>query len=231
MPRRNRVTPFGDLVAVPDRGDLMGNRGVLHDRDGRIGCRLWASRRWICCLTDFRGRHRPILQPGRYTELFFLDEATALAAGHRPCAECRRAAFEHFMGAWASAVDGAEVGGFGRRPLADPVDRRLHAERIEAYTGRKMTYTACAASLPDGTMVALADRPDQAWLVMEGTLRMWTHGGYTEARTMPGGDVVVLTPRSTVAVLAAGYRPHTALRRKSDRRPHTGGIGDPAEPA
>jgi len=103
MPLRNRVTPFGDLVAVPDRGALMGNRGVLHDDERRI-VRFSQGRRWIACLTDVKGRRRPLMTPGRYTELFFLDEATALAAGHRPCWECRRADALRFRDAWARAA-------------------------------------------------------------------------------------------------------------------------------
>src|SRR6202451_2054834 len=97
--RQNRVTPFGDLVATPERGTFMGNRGVLHDAEGRIK-RVWQLKRWIVCVLEFRGRKRQVMTPGRYTELFFLDEATALAAGHRPCAECRRQRFNAFRDAW-----------------------------------------------------------------------------------------------------------------------------------
>ncbi len=102
MPRQNRVTPFGDLIATPERGTFLGNRGVLHDDAGRIK-RAWQLRRWIVCVLEFRGRKRSVMTPGRYTELFFLDEATALAAGHRPCAECRRARFLAFCDAWRAA--------------------------------------------------------------------------------------------------------------------------------
>src|SRR5919204_6549006 len=105
MPRQNRVTPFGEIVATPERGTLMGNRGVLHDGEGRIR-RPWQLRRWLVCVLDLKGRKRRVMTPGRYTELFFLDEATALAAGHRPCAECRRARFLAFCSAWGTANPG-----------------------------------------------------------------------------------------------------------------------------
>ena len=123
MPRPNRVTPFGELVAVPERGLVYGNRGCLHDEQGRIR-RRYAGRRWIACRLEFRGWHRgPLLQPGRFTELFFLDEATAFAAGHRPCALCRSADFRRFVDLWRSHhPDEAKV---------DAIDRRLHAERLD----------------------------------------------------------------------------------------------------
>ncbi|HEX3550596.1 MAG TPA: hypothetical protein VHT53_09475, partial [Candidatus Elarobacter sp.] len=125
MPLRNRVTPFGDIVALPGRGLLMGNRGVLHDDGGTI-VRASAVRRWIACRTEFRGRRRTLLQPRRWTELFFLDEATALAAGHRPCAECQRGRYREFQAAWAAA--NPTLAG-GAAPGADRMDAVLHAER------------------------------------------------------------------------------------------------------
>src|SRR5262249_48279462 len=122
---QNRVNPFGDLIAVPDRGTFMGNRGILHDTWGRIR-RPWTVKRWLVCVLEFRGRKRTVMTPNRYTELFFLDEATALAAGHRPCAECRHARYIAFRDAWAK--------GRGRsrspRPSADDMDNVLHAERV-----------------------------------------------------------------------------------------------------
>src|SRR3954449_4293664 len=124
MPKQNRVTPFGEIIAIPERGTFMGNRGVLHDAEGRIR-RAWQLQRWIVCVLEFRGRQRTVMAPGRYTELFFLDEATALAAGHRPCAECRHARFLDFCNAWGKANPGE---GRRSRPTADEIDRRLHAE-------------------------------------------------------------------------------------------------------
>jgi hypothetical protein len=145
MPLQNRVTPFGELIAVPDRGTLMGNRGVLHDGRRRI-VRFSNERRWISCLTDFRGRRRALMTPGRYTELFFLDEATALAAGHRPCWECRRTDALRFRAAWARACGREEAIPFGE------LDRLLHEERLEGR-GRMRRWSAEGATLPDGTML------------------------------------------------------------------------------
>src|ERR1700756_369210 len=145
MPRRNRVTPFADIVAVPERGTMMGNRGMLHDAEGRIR-RPWQVRRWLLCVLEFRGRYRTVMTPNRYTELFFLDEATALAAGHRPCAECRPARFLDFCRAWKVAHP--QDGGAGR-PTADEMDNRLHAERVAADRSKRV-YTAALDELPDG---------------------------------------------------------------------------------
>src|SRR5579863_2821842 len=132
MPRQNRVTPLGELIATPERGLVYGNRGCLHDADGRIR-RPFQVRRWIACTLEFRGRRRsPLMMPGRYTELFFLDEATALAAGHRPCAECRRADYNRFRDYWAQVVGGPTD--------ADSMDLRLHGERLDGR--KKRTYRA-----------------------------------------------------------------------------------------
>jgi hypothetical protein len=181
MPRQNRVTPLGDLIADPARGLVYGNRGCLHDADGRIR-RRWTTKRWIACRLEFRGRRRhPLLQPGRFTELFFLDEATAFAAGHRPCALCRREDYNRFM---------ALVGAGG----ADEIDARLHAER----TGRRRP---AEGDLPDGAFVLLGDAP---WLVAGGRLRRWTPAGYTDTR--PFERSVLVTPPTLVDVLRAGWR-------------------------
>ena len=186
---QNRVTPFGDLVAVPDRGAWTGNRGVLHDGQRRI-VRRWQNRRWIICRLEFKGRHRQVMTPGRWTELFFLDEATALAAGHRPCAECRRDDFRAFVAAWPHPA---------RR--APAVDEVLHRERLE-----ERPAVGDPASLPDGAMVAAGDA---AYLVAGGRLHRWTPAGYGRPAAVAGsggGDrLVLLTPPSTVAALAEGY--------------------------
>src|SRR5688500_958226 len=139
MPHRNRVTPFGEIVAMPERGTLMGNRGVLHGDDGSHR-RDRQVRRWVACRPEFQGRLRPIRQPRRWTELFFLDEATALAAGHRPCAECRREDYRRWQAAWPHADTGA-----------DAMDRVLHADRLVARA--KRTFEAALGDLPDGVMV------------------------------------------------------------------------------
>ena len=184
MPLRNRVTPLGELIADPARGLVFGNRGCLHDAEGTIR-RRWQVKRWIACRLEFRGRRRsPLMQPGRYTELFFLDEATALAAGHRPCAECRREDYRRFL----------ELVGETR---ADAVDERLHRERTAHYA------SAAWASLPDGVLVLDAGEP---WLVRGRDLRRWTPAGYAERAARPrNGEATVVTPPSLVAVLAAGW--------------------------
>ncbi len=195
MTRRNRVTPFSELVAVPERGMFMGNRGVLHDDEGGI-VRFSQVRRWICCLTAFKGRRRPLMTPGSYTELFFLDEATALAAGHRPCFECRRADGVRFREAWAEAAGReASIG-------ADALDRVLHDDRLES-PGRMRRWSAATASLPDGTMASI---DGAAHLVHAGGLREWTPGGYRAARSAPP-TVEVLTARTIVGAITAGYAP------------------------
>jgi hypothetical protein len=197
MPLQNRVTPFGEIVALPERGTLMGNRGILHDDAGRM-VRSWQVRRWIACRTTFRGRQRQLLQPHSYTELFFLDEATAFAAGHRPCAECRHADFQRFKAAWAvgvSAPDGA-----------DHMDAVLHADRLEGRGAhqRKRCYWEQVATLPEGVFIHL-DR--SAWLLWRGRLLEWSAGGYRTRRSLPPASsrVEILTPRSLVTVLRAGY--------------------------
>ena len=196
MPLQNRVTPFSDLIAVPDRGTLMGNRGVLHDDDRRI-VRFSQGRRWISCLTEFKGRRRVPMTPGNYTELFFLDEATALAAGHRPCHECRRADALRFREAWARGAGADPETSF------EVIDRHLHDDRLEAR-GRMRRWTAHPAGLPDGAMVEV---DGAAFLVGDGRIREWTPAGYRPAREAPDGPVRVLTPRAIVAAIAAGYRP------------------------
>jgi len=199
VPLQNRVTPFGELIAAPGRGTMMGNRGVLHDASRRIA-RPYAVRRWIACVLEFRGRYRNVMTPRRYTELFFLDEATAFAAGHRPCAECRHADYVRFKTLWAQA--------FGAPAGADDMDRALHAERLDGRA--KRTHRLPYAALPNGTYVVVDER---AWLVLGDALLAWTDEGYGERRERPRrGSATVLTPPSAVAVLRAGFTPriHTS---------------------
>jgi hypothetical protein len=191
-PLQNRVTPFGDVVALPGRGTLMGNRGVLHDEHRRI-VRYAQVKRWIACVLEFRGRHRVVMTPHRYTELFFLDEATAFAAGHRPCRECRYADYQRFLVHWERAVGGSL--------RANDIDRVLDAERRDGR--RKRTHSANAADLPDGAYVAIDGR---AWLLCGDDACAWSDAGYTERRPRPRtGTVDLLTPPSIVAVLRDGY--------------------------
>jgi hypothetical protein len=198
-PLQNRVTPAGDIVAHPARGTLMGNRGCLHRPDGTLGVARWRSRLWICCVLDWKGARRDPMPPGRWTALFFLDEATALAAGHRPCALCRRDAYRAFTDAWRRAHHLAAA------PRAAELDARLHHERVDPRTRRQRTGPAVLGALPDGAMVRHAGA---IALVAAGRLLPWSIEGYGAAAAIdPGSSVELLTPPCVVATLAAGYRP------------------------
>jgi hypothetical protein len=200
MPLQNRVTPLGELVADPARGLVYGNRGCLHDDEGRIR-RGWSGRRWIACRLEFRGWKRTrLLRPGGFTELFFLDEATAFAAGHRPCALCRREDYVRFM---------ELVGATG----ADEIDERLHAERLDGR--RRRLHDARLHELPDGTFV-LDD--GAAALVRGGELLAWTPAGYTEPRAGHRGRTSLLTPPTLVGVLASGWEGAVPLIHPSGHR-------------
>jgi hypothetical protein len=209
MPKQNRVTPFGEIIATPARGTLMGNRGHLHNDRQQI-VRSHQLKRWIICVLQFKDRHREVMTPGLYTELFFLDEATALAAGHRPCAECSRPRFEMFRSLWAQANPDLA---HGRKPLATVIDEALHRERIDA-TQQKVTYMEKLGALPDGSFVALDD--NQPYLLVNGFFLAWQPEGYGQRLAQPLDRIVrVLTPRSIVRTLAKGYRAEihpTALR-------------------
>jgi hypothetical protein len=197
MPLQNRVTPFGELIAVPARGTLFGNRGGRFHTDAKtLTARRWASRQWICCVLDFKGRQRDVW--GRfYTELFFLDEPTALAAGHRPCFECRRKDAEAFAEHWRAAHR------LHRRPYAFEMDEVLHSERLQGRSKRLQRRNS--DGLPDGAFVA---HSGDAFAVRGDRILHWTPQGYDAEKPRPRGDVVdVLTPPAILAVLAAGYKP------------------------
>jgi hypothetical protein len=213
MPLQNRVTPRGEIVAVAARGSLMGNRGRLHDGERRLVRRHVAGyRAWVTCVLQFKGRRRTVMTPGRYTELFFFDEATALAAGHRPCGECRREDFLRFKRAWLA---GNRQLGLPADVTIQPIDRHLHADRLDAHGQR--TFVADSRTLPDGVLVASEDDP-RAWLLWRDRLWPWSPAGYGEPRRVGRGRVVVLTPRSTVAALAAGYTPAVVMAPSRRRR-------------
>jgi hypothetical protein len=191
MPLQNRVTPLGELVATPERGLVYGNRGRLHDEHGVIR-RRWQVKRWISCHLEFRGRYRAggPMAPNRYTGLFFLDEATALAAGHRPCAECRNADYRSFL-----ELTGASG--------ADDLDLRLHSERLgNDVAGRRLHERRCE-ELPDGAFVLLDGAP---YVVVGDALLEWTAGGYARRRRRPRGGVSVITPPTSLGVLVSGWR-------------------------
>ena len=203
MPRQNRVTPFGTLIATPERGTFMGNRGRLHDHGGRIQ-RDWQVKRWLLCVLEFRGRKRVIMAPDRYTELFFLDEATGLAAGHRPCAECRHRRFGAFRDAWAAGNPNLVGPG---RTTADMLDAHLHTERLSPDRSKR-TFRANLDELPDGVFVITQAANEGAWLLWQGKLHAWSPAGYGDQRARPRTEEVrVLTPRSTVSAIRAGYVP------------------------
>ena len=201
MPLQNRVDPFGELNAVAARGLLFGNRGGRFHRDDRtLTRRRWTSRMWICCRLAFKGRHRTVWGQS-YTELFFLDEPTALAAGHRPCFECRRADALAFAAAWAR---GHRLAASPRAPAMDAV---LHEQRLDGRAKRRHRVTL--DDLPDGAMVAPIEHPDRALAVRGSALLPWTAAGYGAPQARPRGIAVdLLTPPAIVAALAAGYRPH-----------------------
>src|SRR5215203_2316134 len=180
MPLQNRVTPLGALIADPARGLLYGNRGCLHDRQGTIR-RSFAVKRWIACRLEFKGRKRPLLRPGRYTELFFLDEATAFAAGHRPCAECRREDYNSFVGLVGMRAEG--------------IDERLHGERLDA-SGQRRLHRANTDELPDGAFVLCRGEP---WLALGAELLRWSPAGYTDRRPRRStSHIELITPPTLV---------------------------------
>jgi hypothetical protein len=195
-PLQNRVDPYGELVATCARGALMGNRGGrIHRPDGTLGRRRWASKQWIACLCAFRGRRRAVWGES-YTELFFLDEVTALAAGHRPCFECRRAEAEAFR----------EAFGEGARPSAPCIDAVLHRERLD--NGAKRLWDAAIERLPDGAMI---EHDGRAFAVRGDAMLPWSFVGYDAPQPRPrAGLARVLTPPSIVRALCAGYHPRWA---------------------
>jgi hypothetical protein len=202
-PLPNRVDPFGQLIASPERGALMGNRGGrFHLDDQTLGRRRWASRQWIACVCEFKNRRRDVWGAG-YTELFFLDEPTALAAGHRPCFECRRGEALAFRDAFPGAA----------RPSAAAIDEVLHAERQAA--GAKLALLAPLDDLPDGAMI---DLEGAAWLVAGDSLRRWSPAGYgAPVPRAARGVVRLITPPSIVAALRNGYRGTAAPAKWRER--------------
>ena len=204
MPRQNRVLANGEIVAQDWRGSLMGNRGILHDDEGNLGTARWKHNAWICCTLAVKkgGRKRKIMRPGRYTELFFWDEAAALAAGHRPCGECRKEAARRFKEAWAQA----DLKG---RSLAQ-IDKTLHAARVSRNRKQK-TYEANLSTLPDGVFVSWLTDEEKPLLKWKGRLWSLTAGGYVDSSPSGHGVVNVLTPKPTVEVLRAGYKPEIRM--------------------
>ena len=227
MPLQNRVTPWGEIVAFPERGLFMGNRGCLHDGDRHV-VKPWARLAWVTCLLSFNGRHRALMTPGNYTELFFLDEATALAAGHRPCASCRREDYRRFKDTWVAA--NPERALRGNSDIAS-IDRLLHAERVDP-AGQKRTWRARLGELPDGTLVA-REGAREPLLVNSGALQPWTPGGYGPRQPASAQTPVwVLTPPSVVKAITKGYRPvlHASAAVSAPTRRETTTVPEPRAP-
>jgi hypothetical protein len=203
MPLQNRVTPFGDIVAIAQRGLFTGNRGILHDPATKTLLRKrWASKAWLICVCEYQGRRRDVMGGRSWTELFFLDEAVGLAAGHRPCFFCRRQSSEAFRAAWARARG-------GEAPFAPEIDAVLHEERLDH--GRKRLHAAPGdvSKLPDGTVITAAG---EAYTIARGRAFRWSAQGYERGREISRADGL-LTPPSTFLALRAGYRPvlHPAI--------------------
>lgn len=203
MPLQNRVTPFGDIVAAPQRGLFTGNRGMIHDPQTRtLLKRRWTSRAWIACVCAYKGRRRAVMAERGWTELFFLDEAVALAAGHRPCFFCRNREAKAFQAAFGS-------GNGVSSPRAAEMDRILHAERLDGERKRLHPLAGPWRDLPEGSVVAAGG---DAFTVCGGAAFRWTADGYAAPVAELAAECLV-TPPSTVRALAAGYRPllHPAL--------------------
>jgi len=197
MPLQNRVTPFGEIVADPHRGLFTGNRGIIHDPASKtLLKKRWSSPAWLTCVCEFRGRRRKVMGGRSWTELFFLDEATAFSAGHRPCFYCRRDDANRFRAAWERGNGVADV-------LAPEMDAILHRERLDHGRKRLHALPMPQGKLPDGVMVASAEA---SYLIVGGEALQWSFAGYG-APSVPVDDVMLLTPPSTLRAFSAGYRP------------------------
>jgi hypothetical protein len=196
MPLQNRVTPSGDIIATPHRGMFTGNRGIIHDPATKTLTRRWAGKAWLTCVCEFRGRRRKVMGGRSWTELFFLDEATALAAGHRPCFYCRRDDANRFRAAW-------EMGNGFSDVLAPDIDAVLHRERLDGRQKRLHALPMPLEQLPDGAMV---QQQAESCVIVRGRALPWSPAGYREAQRI-AADAKLLTPPSTLRALMTGYRP------------------------
>lgn len=201
---QNRVDPFGNLIKTKARGSWMGNRGLLHNDKQEI-LRPYKLNAWISCTLEFKGRRRKIIAPNKYTELFFLDEATSFAAGHRPCFECRRIEADKFKFFWLKGNPGYK---FDKKTSIKKIDDILHKERI---TGNKLkiTYEENIHDIPDGSFVLIDNK---AYLFFGKKIYLWSPFGYEKGMALPKADkLTVLTPKSIVNTFRAGYLPQMAL--------------------
>ena len=201
---QNRVDPFGNIIRTSARGTFTGTRGVIHNDHQEI-VRPFKHKAWITCLLQFKGRRRVVMTPNRYTELFFLDEATSFAAGHRPCAECRRENFNRFKAYW---IAGNPEYGFDHKTLIGRIDEILQRERITSDKS-KVIHEDKWSNLPDGTFVSRDDKP---FVIFKSGLYLWTPFGYDDVHPKPtSGKVTVLTPKSIVNTVRAGYHPEVSI--------------------
>ena len=196
MPLQNRVTPTGDIVATPHRGMFTGNRGIIHDPATKTLTRRWASQAWLTCVCEFRGRRRDVMGTRSWTELFFLDEATAFAAGHRPCFYCRRGGADRFRATWQEGNGVAHL-------LAREIDAVLHRERLDRRAKRLHSLPMPLEELPDGAML---QQGNESFAIVQGRAFVWSPAGYRAAENVLD-EAMLLTPPSTLRALSAGYRP------------------------
>jgi hypothetical protein len=204
---QNRADPKGNIIATSARGAWLGNRGQLHG-SGKTILRPFKHKAWIICVLQFKGRHRQVMSPNLWTELFFLDEATAFAAGHRPCFECRRDDADHFKAAW---LKGNPEYGFSKKTSVKEIDEILQHERIGGNK-QKVTFLAPINDLPDGAFIQIANEP---YLVANSAIHHWTPFGYDKTAPLPFGEVEVLTPKSIINAFKAGYRPQISISYNS----------------
>lgn len=200
MPLQNRVDPFGNLVAVSARGEFFGNRGILHNQD-KVIVSPWKHKSWVTCLLSFKGIKRELFSPNNYSELFFLDEATALSAGHRPCAHCRRDRYNEFKMLWLTANSESPDNSLS----VAQIDKQLHSERAGENRDKK-TFLTAFKNIAQGTFITIAGN---AYLFWEGALLKWSHHGYVEALDLPGAneEIEVITPYSIVQLFKHGFTP------------------------
>jgi hypothetical protein len=197
MPLQNRVTPMGEIIATPHRGLFTGNRGIIHDPATKtLLKKRWSSPTWITCVCEFRGWRRKVMGGRSWTELFFLDEATAFAAGHRPCFFCRRDDANRFRAAWEEGNGVTDI-------RAREMDTVLHGERLERGKKRLHPLPMPVAQLPDGAMV---QQGEESFLILQGRALQWSMAGYQKAEAALDG-AMLLTPPSTLRAFVAGYRP------------------------
>jgi hypothetical protein len=211
MPLQNRVNPFGTIIATPERGAWTGNRGVIHSAEKQI-IKHHAVKYWITCVLNYKSVQRVVMSPKKWTELFFLDEATAFAAGHRPCGFCRYADFKKFKSLWVAA-NGVQYN-VNERTKMDIIDEYIHQERLNK-DGSRRKYKALLHSLPTGTFIVLEDTEAALWC--KGRLFEWSFSGYREIFAIPNNqEVEVLTPYSYVNVFKMGYVPqiHDSIQHK-----------------